>query len=60
MLVVVEHLNDWYLMDHKDSKSWDYFVSHGDHEDEEDLLVPINNGFGGTEHGKLFVLWMHF
>ena len=54
--VVVEHLNDSYLIAH----GWGYYKCKDDVSDWYNIMLPIHNGFGSIENKKYFALWMHY
>jgi hypothetical protein len=53
-VVVVEHLNDSYLVGH----GWAFYKCKDG--DWFNTMLPIHNGFGSIEKKKYFALWMHY
>ena len=57
-IVTCEQLEDYYLKDDGNHKSFEYYTSQD--EFGEVKLIPAHNGFGSSHNKKFFVLWMHF
>lgn len=57
--IIIEHVNDVYIREYH----WTHYFSEikkGYDKGTKRTFLPVHNGFGSTENGKYFVLWMHY